>query len=376
MQMAIDVAGFTPSEADQLRQAMGSKRSQARMQRLKERLYAGMAERGITGAVADEIFTKMAAFANYGFPESHSVSFSYLVYASAWIKYHEPAAFCAALLNAQPMGFWSPHSLVQDARRHGVVVRTPDLNASLATATLEPCTDSVGGVAVRLGLGSVRGVGTELAATVQAGRPYRSLEDLVRRVPSLHLQQLEAMATGGVFGECLGLERREALWAVGAAVQSRPDRLEGIVLGEQAPRLPGMDPVEVAVADLWATGVSPDGHPTRFLRDQLAALGVVTATELPTLEPRSRVLIAGVVTHRQRPMTAQGTTFMNLEDETGLVNVVVSKGCWARYRRVARDASALVIRGRLECSEGVVNVVAEEIAALRVPAGVTSRNFR
>jgi error-prone DNA polymerase len=324
MQMAIDVAGFTPSEADQLRQAMGSKRSQARMQRLKERLYAGMAERGITGEVADEIFVKMAAFANYGFPESHSVSFSYLVYASAWLKYHEPAAFCAALLNAQPMGFWSPHSLVQDARRHGVVVRTPDLNASLATATLEPCPDSVGGVAVRLGLGSVRGVGADLAVTIQAGRPYASLEDLVRRVPSLHLQQLEAMATGGVFGESLGLERREALWAAGAAVQSRPDRLEGIVLGERAPRLPGMDPVEVAVADLWATGVSPDGHPTRFLREQLAALGVATATDLATCEPRSRVVVAGVVTHRQRPMTAQGTTFMNLEDETGLMNVVVS----------------------------------------------------
>ena len=138
MQMAIDVAGFTPSEADQLRQAMGSKRSRARMEKLKERLFAGMAERGITGEVAEEIFTKMAAFANYGFPESHSVSFSYLVYASAWIKYHEPAAFCAALLNAQPMGFWSPHSLCQDARRHGVVVLSPDLAASPAATLREP----------------------------------------------------------------------------------------------------------------------------------------------------------------------------------------------------------------------------------------------
>ncbi len=143
MQMAIDVAGFTPAQSDELRQAMGSKRSAARMERLKERLFAGMAERGITGDVAEELFMKMKAFANYGFPESHSVSFAYLVYASSWIKYHEPAAFCAALLNAQPMGFWSPHTLVRDARRHGVVVHTPDLNASLAGATLEPC-DSVG----------------------------------------------------------------------------------------------------------------------------------------------------------------------------------------------------------------------------------------
>ncbi len=131
MQMAIDVAGFTPAESDELRQAMGSKRSAARMERLKSRLYEGMAERGITGEIADELYVKMKAFANYGFPESHSVSFAYLVYASSWIKYHEPAAFCAALLNAQPMGFWSPHTLVRDARRHGVVVRTPDLNASL-----------------------------------------------------------------------------------------------------------------------------------------------------------------------------------------------------------------------------------------------------
>ena len=137
MQMAIDVAGFTPAESDELRQAMGSKRSAARMERLRERLYAGMAERGITGDVADQIFVKMKAFANYGFPESHSVSFAYLVYASSWIKYHEPAAFCAALINAQPMGFWSPHSLVRDARRHGVEVRSPDLNTSLATSTLE-----------------------------------------------------------------------------------------------------------------------------------------------------------------------------------------------------------------------------------------------
>ena len=379
MQMAIDVAGFTPSEADQLRQAMGSKRSRARMEKLKARLYEGMAERGITGEVADEIFVKMAAFANYGFPESHSVSFSYLVYASSWIKYHEPAAFCAALLNAQPMGFWSPHSLVQDATRHGVVVRTPDLNASLGPATLEPCPESVGGVAVRLGLSSVRGIGTDLAQEIVTARPqqgYTSIEDLVRRVPALTQPQLEAMATAGVFTECFGLDRREALWAVGAAVQSRPGRLEGIVTGAVAPTLPGMDPVETAVADMWATGIAPNGHPTQFLRSELRRQGVLTATDLQTATPRTRVLVAGLVTHRQRPMTAQGTTFMNLEDETGLVNIVVSKGCWARHRPIARDAPALLIRGRLERSEGVVNVVAEELTPLPVPASNGSRDFR
>ena len=383
MQMAIDVAGFTPSEADQLRQAMGSKRSRARMERLKQRLYEGMAERGITGDVADEIFTKMAAFANYGFPESHSVSFSYLVYASSWIKFHEPAAFCAALLNAQPMGFWSPHSLVQDARRHGVVVLSPDLNASLASATLEPvsaavpvCSGEHGDLAVRLGVGSVRGLGSELAKAIEAGRPYESLEHVVREHPTLTLVQLEAMATAGVFSQCFGLERREALWAVGAAVQSRPGRLPGMVTGAEAPRLPGMEPMELAVADLWATGVAPDGHPTRFLRTRLSEMGVITSAGLWQCEPRSRVLVAGVVTHRQRPMTAQGVTFMNLEDETGLINVVVSKGCWARFRKVARGSPALLIRGRLERSEGVINIVADELTPLPVAASSASRDFR
>ena len=375
MQMAIDVAGFTPSEADQLRQAMGSKRSKKRMQQLKARLYDGMSERGITGQVADEIFMKMAAFANYGFPESHSVSFSYLVYSSSWIKFHEPAAFCAALLNAQPMGFWSPHSLVQDAQRHGVVVRPPDLNASLAKATLEPCSESVGGVAVRLGVGSTRGLGADLADQIQAGRPYASIEDLVRRVPQLSQVQLEAMATAGVFTECFGTERRTALWSVGAAVQSRPDRLEGVVTGAVSPTLPGMDAMEITVADLWSTGVSANGHPTLFLRDQLARQGVVTAVGLHTVEPRARVLVAGIVTHRQRPMTAQGTTFMNLEDETGLMNIVISKGCWARHRIIARESPALLIRGRLERAEGVINVVAEQLIRLPVPASAASRDF-
>ena len=382
MQMAIDVAGFSPSEADQLRQAMGSKRSKKRMEKLRERLFEGMAERGIIGDVAEELFVKMSAFANYGFPESHSVSFAYLVYASSWIKLYEPAAFCAALLNAQPMGFWSPHSLVQDARRHGVLTRTPDLNASLAKATLQPDPSSFTGQAVRLGLGSVRGIGSTLAEAIEAervvGGPYGSAEDLARRIPSLDLTQLESLATAGVFTECFGMERREALWTVGAVAQSRPDRLEGVVTGSDAPRLPGMDPVEIAVADLWATGIAPDGHPTQFMRTELTKMGVTTATGLWEREPRSKVLIAGLVTHRQRPMTAQGTTFMNVEDETGLINVVVSKGCWNRFRRVAREAPALLIRGTLERSEGVINIVAEHLTPLQLPSNTvtSSRDFR
>jgi len=374
MQMAIDVAGFSPAESDELRQAIGSKRSRERMAKLKVRLFEGMAERGITGDVADEIFDKMAAFSNYGFPESHSVSFAYLVYSSSWLKLYYPAAFCAALLNAQPMGFYSPQSLVLDARRHGVVVRTPDLNASGDQATLEPCVDSHGGVALRLGLSAVRGIGKDLAATIAEEGPYTSMEELVRKA-DVNLAQLEAMATAGAFG-CFGLDRREALWQAGAVAQSRSNRLPGVVTGALAPQLPGMSDQEEAVSDLWATGVAPDGHPTIFVREELDRIGATTSVGLRSLESGIRVWVGGVVTHRQRPATAGGTLFINLEDETGLINVVCSRGCWIRYRKIARSQPALLVRGRLEASEGVYNVIADKIEPLPVPASIPSRDFR
>ncbi len=373
MQMAIDVAGFTPSEADELRQAMGSKRSRERMERLRYRLYEGMSERGISQKVADQIWEKMVAFANYGFPESHSVSFAHLVYASSWIKYHYPAAFCAALLNSQPMGFYSPHSLVQDARRHGVKVLTPDLNASSDKATLEVFDRSVGGVAVRLGFSSIRGFSEDLALEVAASGPYEDLEQLSRRT-SVSQKQLEALATSGAL-TCFGLERREALWAVGATAQSRPGRLRGIVTGASAPTLPGMSLQEEAVSDLWATGVAPNGHPTRFIREELKQAGVVTADELSSCN-LGKVKVAGVVTHRQRPATAAGTLFINLEDETGLINVVVSRGCWLRFRAVVRSEPALIVKGRLERHERVVNVIAERIEKLEIESAIPSRDFR
>jgi error-prone DNA polymerase len=368
MQMAVDVAGFTAAEADQLRQAMGAKRSSERMERLRGRLYAGMAERGITGDIADRIYEKLAAFANFGFPESHSVSFAYLVYASAWLKLHYPAAFLAALLNAQPMGFWSPNTLVADARRHGVVVHGPDVNLSAATATLE----QDGGV--RLGLGYVRSLGEDLAERVAEGRPYASMADLVRRT-GVGEGHVEALATAGAFGS-LGLERRAALWAAGAVAQARADRLPGTAVGAEAPQLPGMSPVELGAADLWATGLSGDSHPVQFARQRLDELGAVAAEGLAVVPPGTRVLVGGVVTHRQRPATAGGTTFLNIEDETGLINVICSKGVWARYRRVGRSAAALLVRGRLERAEGVINVIADQLRPLPLAASTRSRDFR
>ncbi|HSO54473.1 MAG TPA: error-prone DNA polymerase, partial [Actinomycetes bacterium] len=396
MQMAVDVAGFSAAEADQLRQAMGAKRSSERMERLRGRLYAGMAERGITGEVADRIYEKLAAFANSGFPESHSVSFAYLVYASAWLKLHYPAAFLAALLNAQPMGFWSPNTLVADARRHDVVVHGPDVNRSAATATLEQGAGGSGrrgpgnpeGVprsighpdshpenwAVRLGIGYVRSLGEEVAERVAEGRPYASMADLVRRT-GVGEGQVEALATAGAFGS-LGLERRAALWAAGAVAQARADRLPGTAVGAEAPRLPGMSPVELGAADLWATGLSGDSHPVQFARERLDELGAVAAEGLALVPAGTRVLVGGVVTHRQRPATAGGTTFLNIEDETGLINVICSKGVWARYRRVGRSAAALLVRGRLERAEGVINVIADQLRPLPLAASTRSRDFR
>jgi error-prone DNA polymerase len=362
MQMAIDVAGFSGAEADRLRQAIGSKRSHRRMEQLRDRFYAGMATNGITGEVADQIFDKLAAFANFGFPESHSVSFAFLVYASAWLKLYHPAAFTAGLLNAQPMGFWSPMTIVADARRHGVSVLGVDVNTSAAMATLEDG-------AVRLGLSSVRSIGSDLALALEAGQPYTSMEDVVRRA-GVTQAQLEALATAGAFGS----QRRAALWTAGAVAQARADRLPGVVTGALSPVLPGMSEVEETVADLWALGLSPGHHPVEFVRPALR--GVLRASDLAAAVKDSMVWVAGVVTHRQRPATAQGITFVNLEDETGLINVICSREVWARHRRVARSAPALVVHGRLERVDEVVNIVADRIERLDLAGRTKSRDFR
>jgi error-prone DNA polymerase len=415
MQMSIDVANFTPSEADQLRQAMGNKRSPERMAKLRARFDEGCQSNGLTSDVIDVLWDKLAAFANYGFPESHSVSFAYLVYSSSWMKYHYPAAFCAALLNAQPMGFYSPQSLTADARRHGVTILGPDINASDAAATLEwsDQTEQTGSVhpgtdptitqpSVRLGLSEVRHVGVELAERIESERttngPYAHLGDVARRTEA-STTAMQALATSGAFS-CLTsdngefLDRRRALWAVGAVAHDRPGRLAGMTTGANAPTLPGMDTVETMAADLWATGVTPDGYPTELLRDELTKVGVLASSQLRTVEHGRRVRVAGIVTHRQRPATAGGTTFVNLEDETGLINIIVAKNVWARYRQAAQGAGALLVRGRLERTQTiseddsedkttsqnapvVINIVADRIDRLTMSVKPrASRDFR
>jgi error-prone DNA polymerase len=374
MQLAVDCAGFSAAEADQLRRAMGSKRSTEKMKRLRGRFYDGMRERhGVTGEVADRIYEKLEAFANFGFPESHSLSFASLVFYSSWFKLHHPAVFCAALLRAQPMGFYSPQSLVADARRHGVLVHGPDVNASLSHATLEDA-----GNTVRLGLGAVRHIGDELAERIvddrKAHGEFTSLVDLAGRV-QLSVPQTEALATAGALG-CFGITRREALWAAGAAASERPDRLPGVGSSSHVPSLPGMTELELTAADVWATGVSPGSHPVQFLRENLDAMGVVPANRLLSVPDGTRVLIAGAVTHRQRPATAQGVTFMNLEDETGMVNVMCSTGVWARHRKLAQTASALVIRGIVQNATGAVTVAADRMGPIDLRVKSKSRDFQ
>ncbi|MGN6406145.1 error-prone DNA polymerase [Sinomonas sp.] len=415
MQMAMAIGGCTAEDADLLRRAMGSKRGVERIGSLHDKLFAGMAANGLTPEESQAIYTQIAAFADFGFAESHSISFAVLVYASSWLKLHYPGAFLASLLRAQPMGFYSPQTLVADARRHGVTVLRPCILRSLADASLETAdidghSPARGGLdsclefrqpepgrfdqkapdmssvhrrdashAVRLGLSSVTGIGKDLAERIVAEReandPYVDLAELSRRV-GLSSEQLEALASAGAF-EVLSLTRREALWRAGAAALERPGQLPGSQPFVQPPLLPELSPEESVASDLWATGIATDDHPLRHVRPGLDARGVLRIDQLRTAEEGTRVEAAGVVTHRQRPGTAQGITFMNLEDETGILNVVCSVGVWTRYRRVAQGANAMVIRGLLERSkEGVTNLVADRLENLPLSAKTTSRNFR
>jgi error-prone DNA polymerase len=417
MAMAVTLGDCSRDDADLLRRAMGSKRGVERIESVKQKLYAGMRRRGITGELADSIYVKILSFANFGFAESHALSFALLVYASSWFKLHYPAAFLAGLLRNQPMGFYSPQSLVGDARRHGVDVRRPDVTRSAAQAELEsvvtgPVTvtgpdeccrprfaraewvpgtpDPVpthrrdGALAVRLGLDSVRGIGLEVARRIVAARdeaPFTGVTDLSRRA-GLTSAQLEALATAGAF-DAWGLDRREALWAAGFAEGA--EHLPGTTPAPAAPTLPGMSEPEITLADLWATGVSPDRHPVEHLRDELRRAGVRSVAELADAESGRRVHVGGLVTHRQRPGTAMGVTFLNLEDETGMLNVVCSVGLMKAHRHAARNRVAVVVRGRLERNEGVTNLVADRVESIDVvvpgagavlQARASSRDFR
>jgi error-prone DNA polymerase len=397
MELARICAGFDGGQSDRLRQAMSSKRSEEAMAALRDEVYAGMATKGIDGPAADEIWEKLQGFSSFGFPESHSVSFAYIVYMSAWLRFHYPAEFLAGLLNAQPMGFYNPNTLVQDAQRHGTVVLEPDVNASWHDCTIEPVdadsddvVEYLGGawrrgrgavddpvrpaVAVRMGLRYVRNLGESEITRIEAARvlggPFTGPTDLAHRT-GLPLDALEGLAAAGAM-ESVGLGRREGLWAAGALAEIGPGRLP-LAPGVDPPALQEMDEEGRHLADLWAIGASTS-HPMQFVRHRLA--DCLSIAEVLALHRHTRsVRVAGVVTHRQRPSTANGVIFLNLEDETGLLNVVVLPPVWETQREVARRNPALRIEGLVEYRDGVTNLVARRFEPLRVMAA-PARDFR
>jgi error-prone DNA polymerase len=373
LRIAMTVAGFTAGEAEELRRAMGFKRSEARMRAIEARLRTGMAARGIVGAVQDEIVRSITAFALYGFPESHAASFALIAYASAYLKARHPAAFTCALLNGWPMGFYHPATLVQDAERHGVTVRPVDVTRSEWKCTVERGEGEPGRVplAVRLGLRYVLGVRAEAGTRLVAARtaaPFASVADAGQR-GGLRRDELEALAHAGAFAP-FGLTRREALWQA-AAVERDPTSLLARVRppASDVP-LPAMTSLEETAADYAATRLTTGPHVMAHLRARLRAEGVLAARDLDAVSDGTPVRVAGHVIVRQRPGTAKGMCFLTLEDETGLANAVVTPPRYERWRVVLNTSPLLEVAGRLERRDGVVHVRATALRRVAAPTAL------
>jgi error-prone DNA polymerase len=371
MQLAVVAAGFTPGEADRLRRSMAAWKRKGGLEPFEQRLVQGMLERGYRREFADAIYRQILGFGEYGFPESHSASFALLVYVSAWLKRHHPAAFCAALLNSQPMGFYAPAQLVQDARRHGVEVRAPDVSVSAWDCTLE-CG------ALRLGLRMVGGLAQAAAGRIVAARAqaaFGSVEDLAHRA-ALDRRDLRCLAAGGALVALAG-HRRQAHWAA-AGVRRDAGVLREAPLREAALPLPPPGEGEDIVADYASLGLTLGRHPLALLRPRLGGLGLMPAAAVHGRVHGSRARAAGLVTCRQRPDTASGVIFVTLEDETGCVNVVVWRDVAERQRRALLGARLLAVEGRIERDGEVVHLIAgrlEDHSALLGRLLAFSRDF-
>ncbi len=375
MQLAIVAAGFTPGEADQLRRAMAAWRRHGSLESFEQRLITGMRARGYAAAFAQQVFRQIQGFGEYGFPESHAASFALLVYASAWLKCHEPAAFCCALLNSQPMGFYAPAQLVRDARTHGVVVHGVDVNASGVEATLESAAD---GPALRLGLNQVRDLAREAAGRLVAARadgPYCGVGELARRA-RLGRRELSALAAAGALAGVAGHRHRASWEAHGITAPLPLVAVAGAPAGIPLLRTPGEG--EDIVADYRALGLTLGRHPLALLRPRLVASGWLTAAEVAGLEAGARLRTGGLVLTRQQPGSARGVTFVTLEDETGQVNLVVWRQVAERQRRALREARLLGVSGRLQREGEVLHVIAERLedrSALLGALQVVTREF-
>ncbi|MDH5491051.1 MAG: error-prone DNA polymerase, partial [Myxococcales bacterium] len=369
MRVAVVAAGFSPGQADALRRAMGSKRSRSQMSRLSLQLLAGMQERGIDRAIAERIIKQLGAFASYGFPESHAASFALLVYASAYLKRHYAPEFYAALLDAQPMGFYPVGSLLTDARRHGVEVRPLDVRRSGWGARLEGTRGGAHPFALRLGLGMIRGLGPGakrgVMRALERGGP-RSIEDFARS-SGLGQPSLRKLAKAGAFDALAG-DRRRALWEVLRLGRVPAGPFDLRAEDPQPPPLCAPSLRDRVAADYESLGGSAERHPIELLRPSLELAGIGTLRALRRRE-EGPVRVAGLVCSRQRPATAKGFVFLALEDETEMLNVIVHPDLFARRRERIVSSPVLVIDGRLQRSSGTLDLVAEEIEGLDAVPG-------
>jgi error-prone DNA polymerase len=378
MQVAILGAGFTPGEADQLRRAMAAWKRKGGLEKYYDRIVRGMLERGYELAFAEAIFSQIQGFGEYGFPESHAASFALLAYASSWLKCHEPAAFLCALLNSQPMGFYSPSQLVQDARRHGIEVRPVDVTISGWESTLEEIEATGGQPAVRLGLALVRGMSREAALRIEearAIRPFASVADLARRA-GLDRGDLQVLAASNALRALAG-HRREALWQAVGAVPDK-DLLRPTTPQEEAPALAAPSEGDEIVGDYRSQGLTLGRHPLALLRERLHGRRFVPAADLMGFQDGQLARACGLVTVRQRPGTAKGVLFMTLEDETGNVNVIVWPDLVEKQRREVLNAPLLGVYGVWQRQGEVRHLVARRLVDMSMLLGrldTRSRNF-
>ena len=371
MQVAIQCAGFTPGEADQLRRAMATFKLTGGVSHFKDKLIGGMVANGYTAEFANKTFSQIEGFGSYGFPESHAASFAIIAYASSWVKCHHPDIFCAALLNSQPMGFYAPAQIVRCARDHGVEVRPLDVNHSRWDCTLEPGAPYL---AVRLGLRMAKGLGEQHGADLVAARgehAYTTIEELWRRA-AVPVAALERLAEADGFNS-LRLERRDALWAIRALSDTplplfaaadtgrlpRPEIVEAATV-ELTPMRPGRTVVE----DYGSTGLTLRQHPVAFLRDDLRAQGMVTCAELAITRDNRRVTVPGIVLVRQKPGSAKGVMFITIEDETGIANLILWPSIFERQRRLVLTSGMIACVGRVQKEGGVTHVITERLIDL------------
>ncbi len=370
MRLAMAVGGYTPGEADQLRRDMGSWRADGRMERHRTRLLEGMRKNGLSPEFAERVFQQIQGFGSYGFPESHAAAFAHLAYVSAYLKCHFPLELTCALLNAQPMGFYSPAVLVSDLKRHGVDVLPVDVQHSHWDCTLD-------NRSLRLGLRQVRGLGEAAGRAIERAREagqFHSIEDIANRA-ALPSRTLVPLAAAGALASLHG--RREAMWKasgtarpLGALFANTADRTD-------TPRLPELGVAEALSLDAAYVGAFAHQHPMELSRAALAKRGVLRACDLALAKPNRTVTVAGLVITRQRPESAGGAVFLTLEDETGLADVAFSSEMFLRFQEVIRFSGALVIRGRLRADGAARNVAAASVATLTLEsdARVSSHDF-